>query len=179
MQGFKEFLAHADYTVSHSLQLDGPLIVQIPACKAERIWNRIYEHEIHPTWLWKNVISLLRWKERIRSPVQLVSFEFIHFSNRNKIRNPCFLSFPDGTGRVVSLCNYLSFRIAATIDAPWIGGFEYMGLITSFNWLSTLPATSAVLQTCKEMNAVRKTSPSLIKSWAFQHSTNMKNPHWY
>jgi hypothetical protein len=35
------------------------------------------------------------------------------------------------------------------------------------------------LQTCKEMNAVRKTSPSLIKSWAFQNSTNMKNPHWY
>lgn len=48
--------------------------------------------------------------------------------------------------------NYLSLRIVATIDAPWIGGFEYMGLITSFSWLSTLLATSAVLQTYKEYN---------------------------
>lgn len=37
---------------------------------------------------------------------------------------------------------YLSFRIVATIDAPWMGGFEYIGLITSFSWLSTLRATS-------------------------------------
>lgn len=35
----------------------------------------------------------------------------------------------------------------ATIDAPWMGGFENIGLITSLTWLSTLLATSAVLQT--------------------------------
>lgn len=37
--------------------------------------------------------------------------------------------------------------MVATIEAPWMGGFEYMGLMTSFNWLSTLIATSALLQT--------------------------------
>lgn len=51
-----------------------------------------------------------------------------------------------------SFCCYLSFRTVATIDAPWMGGFEYMGLITSFSWLSTLLATSAFLQTCSTVN---------------------------
>lgn len=44
--------------------------------------------------------------------------------------------------------NYPSLSIAATIDAPWIGGLEYIGLMTNFNWLSTLDATSAALHTC-------------------------------
>lgn len=42
--------------------------------------------------------------------------------------------------------------MVATIDAPWMGGLQYMGLITSFNWLSTLLATSAVLQTYEKEN---------------------------
>lgn len=45
------------------------------------------------------------------------------------------------------LIYYLSLRIVATIDAPWMGGLEYIGLITNFSWLSTLLATSAFLQT--------------------------------
>lgn len=51
------------------------------------------------------------------------------------------------SSRVHSLNKFLSRRITATIDAPWIGGLEYIGLITSFSWLSTLPATSADLHT--------------------------------
>lgn len=51
------------------------------------------------------------------------------------------------SSRVHSLNKFLSRRITATIDAPWIGGLEYIGLITSFSWLSTLPATSAALHT--------------------------------
>jgi hypothetical protein len=42
---------------------------------------------------------------------------------------------------------YLSLSIVATIEAPWRGGLEIMGLVTSLSWLSALPATSALPQT--------------------------------
>lgn len=48
---------------------------------------------------------------------------------------------------------YLSLSMVATMDAPWMGGLEYIGLITNLSWLSTLDATSADLRTCNHSDA--------------------------
>ena len=46
-----------------------------------------------------------------------------------------------------SLLGYLSPRTVATIAAPCIGGLEYMGLMTSFSWLSARKDTASLLHT--------------------------------
>lgn len=120
LQSLKKLMAHADNPISHGFQLNCPFCIHVPA----RIFMSFRMSGIRVTmWALAKDFEVIIW--------------LVYKDNKE---------FPSNSADEQE--KYPSLSIAATIDAPWIGGLEYMGLMTNFNWLSTLDATSALLHTC-------------------------------
>ena len=82
--------------------------------------------------------TLIRWRRlSVSEEFRLVSALKTFFTS--------FITFNSKTHHFFSRVG--SFKMVATMWAPWLGGFEYMGRTICLSWLRTLLASPLVLHT--------------------------------